>query len=258
MTATWELPEAARPDARWTVTIILSLALHLAGFGAALGLPRLLPRGSKGPPVYVVDLVTLPAGLLSAAPAGAPPAPPKAAPAPPKAEKPIALPDRQPKKTPAKKPPAPRGPEPRREPAKEAAPPQAATGSAAGATAPAAGALPGAPGGAGTQIGGAGGTGGRATDEYNFYLSLLDRKIRAAWKKPLDPTGQAVGLLVTITLTLSSSGRVTGLDLTRPSGFDPLDRSALRAVQDAEPFPPFPYQLAMDSLTVNFEFKLTP
>jgi TonB family protein len=263
VTTTWDPSGPPQAELRWRTTLVLSLVLHAAGFGAALGLPRLLPRGSQGPSVYVVDLVSLPAGPVTASPA-APPAAPKAAPPPPKAEKPIALPERQPKKTPAKKPPAPRetekrsetkAPDPARQPAKETPPPKTGPEGAAAATTRATGAVP---GDAGTRAGGAGGTGGRASDEYNFYLSLVKRKIDAAWKKPLDPTGQAIGSLATITLTLSSSGRVTRLDLTRPSGFDSLDRSVLRAVQDAEPFPPFPYQLGVDTLTVNFEFVLTP
>jgi TonB family protein len=266
VTTTWDPPGAAPEGGRWSTTLVLSLVLHVAGFGAALGLPRLLPRGSQGPPVYVVDLVALPAGPVTVAPA-APPPQAKSSPAPPKAEKPIALPERQPKKAPPKKPPAPREdekrsepkkPDPSRETAKDTSPPGTDAGRAAATTGPAAGALPGAAGDAGTRPGGAGGTGGKPTDEYNFYFSLLRRKIDAAWKKPLDPTSQAVGSSATITLTLSSSGRVTRLDLTRPSGFDSLDRSVLRAVQDAEPFPPFPYQLGVDTLTVNFEFVLTP
>ena len=40
--------------------VLLSLALHVAGFGLAIALPRLLPRGAQGPPVYVVDLVAPP------------------------------------------------------------------------------------------------------------------------------------------------------------------------------------------------------
>ena len=41
--------------------VILSFVLHVVGFGGAIGLPRLLPRESPGTPVYVVDLVSLPA-----------------------------------------------------------------------------------------------------------------------------------------------------------------------------------------------------
>jgi TonB family protein len=61
-----------------------------------------------------------------------------------------------------------------------------------------------------------------------------------------------------VSLQLSRSGRVIRLDLAAPSGFDPLDRSVLRAVHDAEPFPPFPLALSLDTLTVRIEFELNP
>ena len=62
----------------------------------------------------------------------------------------------------------------------------------------------------------------------------------------------------TVSLQLSRSGRVIRLELASPSGFDPLDRSVLHAVHDAEPFPPFPLALSLDTLTVRIEFELTP
>ena len=57
---------------------------------------------------------------------------------------------------------------------------------------------------------------------------------------------------------LTSSGRVTATELVAASGYDAMDRSILRAVQDAQPFPPFPYQLGRDSLTVTIDFVLPP
>ena len=57
---------------------------------------------------------------------------------------------------------------------------------------------------------------------------------------------------------LTSSGRVTATELVAGSGYDAMDRSILRAVQDAQPFPPFPYQLGRDSLTVTIDFVLPP
>jgi len=170
----------------------------------------------------------------------------------PKEEKP------QPKKTPEKPAttpsPAPKPQEatvtpPAKEGAIAAVTPGQATGTVAGGSGPPA-----------DRAGVAGGTGSGGVDALTFYQSLLDRKIRGAWKRPLDPENLAAknNLACLVSLTLSSSGRVVGLNLERVSGFEPLDRSALRAVQDAEPFPPFPYQLGVSTLTINFEFVLTP
>ena len=57
---------------------------------------------------------------------------------------------------------------------------------------------------------------------------------------------------------VTPSGRVTGLDVVVPSGYEAMDRSILRAVQDAQPFPPFPLELGRDSLTVKIDFVLPP
>jgi TonB family protein len=265
VTATWE-KTGQGGQAPWAVMVLASFALHVGGFGLAVALPRLVPRRASGPPVYVVDLVSLPAGPPAARPAPAVPA--AAAPAaPPKPERPIRIPERgtrkpEPKKPPAKeaaRPPEPTSPkrEPNPEPA--AAVPDARSSPAATSSPPAAGGT-GPAGAAGVTAGGAGGTGGRAADEYTFYLSLLDRRIRGAWKKPIFPLGDpgARAFEARVRVTLTSSGRVVGIDLIGPSGYDALDRSVLRAVQDGQPFPPFPYQIGLDTLTVDVEFALKP
>jgi len=286
VSATQTLLSLDEPGHRWGPTIVVSLALHLFGFGLVVGLPRLLPPMHNGPPIYVVDLISPPAGRPASrppAPGGAPkPTVPAPKPAP-RPEKAIPIPDRdrkpQAKKTPAPKktpephrpeakptpiPARPQKPEPQPESTPEFTPlpddnrePAAAAGTAAGGTA---GAGTGVIGGTGTAAGGLGGTGSGSADERTFYFSLLRRRIEMAWQKPIYPPGETERRILTATvrLTLTSSGRVTGMQLVQPSGYDALDRSVQRAVQDAQPFPPFPYQLASGSETVQFAFDLTP
>ena len=268
--------------------VVVSLVLHLAAFLAFLGIPRLLGRSVLGNSIYVVDLVTLPGGSESpgptpAAPAAAPapqppapkpaPAPAKPAPKPvvkaePPARKPperaIVLPDRGAKKKKEKPEPAKNalpkptenetsgvasaGHEKERAAATNPSPPPV--------PAPAAG---GGGGAAGTSPGGSPGAGAPGTgtsDVYSFYIALLDRTIRNAWSRPVY-TGHDVKTAL-VRLQLSPTGRVVRLELATASGFEPLDRSALRAVRDAEPFPPFPASLSLDSLTVPIEFQLNP
>jgi protein TonB len=262
------------PPVRWGLLVVLSFTIHAAGFGIAVGLPRLLPRPAGPPPVYVVDLVSLPISVPGAPPPGGTVAPAAPKPAPARPEKTVKIPDR-PAKTPPKKPairkeerPAPtRTPDrPQPTPAAAGTPeaaaltPTPAPGSADSGTGRGSAATAGGSGPPADRAGVEGGTGSGGADAYTFYYALLDRKIRGAWKKPLDPENLAARqrLACLVTLSLSSSGRVVALDLAQPSGFEPLDRSALRAVQDAQPFPPFPYQLGVSSLTINFEFLLTP
>ena len=275
--------------------ITMSVALHVGAFVLAVGVPRLLASKSGMGPVYVVDLVSPPgpAGPAAAAPAAAPaPAgPPKATPpakapvkppVPPKkpVEKPIVLPDKNAKKPPDKKAIEKKPVEQKPEPVKTATPPEPeeASGDAADestaqdnpqakpAVDPAAtktgGSAP--PGAAGTATGtattaGAGGTGsgpGGGGDEYAFYLSLLKRRIEAAWNRPVYTGADTKS--ATVKLTLTRTGRVVERLLSKPSGYEPLDRSLLRAVLDAEPFPSFPASLTLDTLPVQIVFDLKP
>jgi periplasmic protein TonB len=262
-------PLRSRPDRSgpWGTTLVLSLILHLAGFGIALGLPHLMPRVRPGAPVYVVDLVALPAG-----PPAASPAPPEAGPpaksaarkaAPPKPEKPVKIPERDTRKQPTKKAPEPKKPEPPKPDARSKAAPapavppketpkETSTGSAPSTT-PAGG----APGTAGGQASGAGGT-GAAADAYSFYTTLLKRNIEYAWRKPRypeDQTGHGAPTVL-IRVTLTSSGRALNVEVVTPSGYEAMDRSVLGAVQDAQPFPPFPSLLGSETRTFSFEFVL--
>ena len=250
------------------VTLGLSLALHLVGFGIVYGLPRLLPRPVPRPSVYVVDLVSLPSAPPSRRSATAPtppkrPAATKRTRQTPTPKKTVKVPDRRESRPPVKKQP------PRPEPAKPdpVDPDPVATDEPETAklspepsperpdrTTPAT--SPGAGGGVGVRIGDEGASGGTPGDEYTFYLSLLNRNIRRAWREPLY-TGTSL-LTVTVALEVNSTGRMLRLELAEPSGYGPLDRSVIRAVRDAGPFPPFPHFLRRDSLTVRIIFDLTP
>jgi colicin import membrane protein len=278
------LPEP-QPSILGRPMVVLSLVLHVAGFVAAVGLPRILSFGHTPATVYTVDLVTLP-GLPapSPAPAAAAPAaqaPPaaatqKATPPPPPvkkpAVKPIILPDKNVKK-PAKPEPKTTKPEPKKpevkkpEPEKpeeqdnnnaeeqpdEAKQPEHPAASAPQTSQPGTGAPQGTTGGAGT---GTAGTGTGSGDEYDFYIALISKKIKTAWKRPVS-TGSETRTAI-VRFELSPTGRVLNLELATPSGFAPLDRSVVQAVHDAEPFPPIPPSLKLDRLKLPIQFELTP
>jgi TonB family protein len=260
----------ADPEARWSTTLILSFTLHAASFFLVLVLPRLLPSAAAAPPVYVVDLVSIPAGAPAPAPAaGGGGARPAAPPKKPEKEKAIKIPDRATPKPAARPTPAPKKPETRTAPEVKPTPPPRktpppaagtaeappdATATAAGAGAPAS--APGVPGAAGAQTGGAG---AGLADAFSAYGFDLKRRIDAAWSKPLR-TGDAARrrMVVVVRLNLSSTGRVLGSDLVEPSGYDALDRSVLQAIRDAQPFPSFPVELGSAPRMWEVEFELNP
>ena len=255
-------PGGAETPGRWSSMVLLSLALHVAGFGLAIALPRLLPRGAQGPPVYVVDLVAPPSAGAPAPPAGRPaPAPGKKEAARPRPkEATIKLPDKNAKKAEPKK----TIPEPKKtEPTKPETKPTPATKSTAQAEeTPTGEKNKGTTGaaGSGTTRGGAGAGAGQGGGQADYYYTCLQGQIRSAWQKPIYPPTETSRRILTATvrLTLSSSGRVIRLDLVTSSGYAAVDQSLLRAVQDAQPFQPIPSSLGVDTLTVNLAFEFTP
>jgi len=254
------------------------------------------PTGNKVYVVDLVTLPGSPAAAAPApAPAAAAPAPelPKPAPVKPpeikkapetkeppkKAPKPIVLPDKDAAKKNAKTPPLktpvptkpaePEKKDDKKDDAKEseesAAEETAASDAAAAATPPATNPVPaaapakpgatGAPGATGTGVGGEGtGTGGG--DEFDFYISLVKRKIEAAWKRPVSTSRQT--LKAAVYIELAPNGGLLKLELRNPSGFVPFDRSIVQAVRDAEPFPPFPSGLRFNRLNPTLQFELAP
>ncbi len=275
--------ETRRPPARSLgvpgippATLIVSLVLHVVVFGVAIGLPHLLPHGRGSSPVYVVDLVSLPSsGPAIPSGPGRSSRAPKAEPPPPKPEKPIKIPEPraakpEPKPPPAKPKPAEvKPPETRSAPAEEPrkpsrTPPPEPAAAAAGTGAPG-GPATGAEGtaaGEGAAGVGAGGTGtgpGQA-DAETFYAGILRRRIESAWNRPIYPPDWTAPADPTaaVRIVLTASGRVTEATLQASSGYEAMDRSILRAVQDAQPFPSFPAQMGRDTLTVRIDFVLPP
>lgn len=260
------------PSLPWRVTVSVSMAVHVLGFVLAVGVPRLLPRPAQQP-VYVVDLVALPAGPAadSPPPAAAAAPQPAAPPAPKKSEKAITLPEpRKPKPEPKKTPVPKKTPEvkPAPKPASTPATTEAAP-STGNATSPSQAPVTmkpssatqdgGVPGGTGAPGGGSGGTGTASDDARTFYYSLVSRNIENAWKKPIYPptaTGRQV-FTTTIRLTITSSGRVSDVKILVPSGYEAMDRSVLAAVNEAM-IPPFPSALGVPSLQIQYEMVLTP
>ncbi|HEX6852419.1 MAG TPA: energy transducer TonB [Candidatus Polarisedimenticolaceae bacterium] len=221
-----------------------SLAAH-AVFAAALVLvPLLRPR----PPLIPVDATVvelagpLPTPSRGGSSAVAAPAPPK--PAPKVVEKP------------AEKPPAPEKlvlakPSKKKEPDKKKKP-EPAEGAEGPPSAPPAPASP-APAGAGTGVTALEGGGVPGAGWYNAAVTSA---LQSAWVKPvLDAADQAYSVVVAF--EIGRDGNVFNLAVDIPSGVAALDRSALRAVTDAAPFPAPPAS-AGGSIRQRIRFELTP
>jgi len=83
--------------------------------------------------------------------------------------------------------------------------------------------------------------------EFGPYMALLQRRIKSHWFPPRVPTSKQVKVMFKI----SRSGELSGLKVARSSGLAEADQGALKAVEEAAPFPHLP--AGADS-TVDIEF----
>lgn len=89
---------------------------------------------------------------------------------------------------------------------------------------------------------------------FSVYLEL-HRMIEKAWIKP-EYRGPGVPT-ITIALEIDRTGRLITQKVISASEYEPLDRSVMKAVMDARPFPPFPQGMEQESIEVRVAFDLT-
>ena len=253
--------------------VVVSSGLHVGLIVAAVIAASMKPAAE---PIEIVTVAVLvedpspgPAG--GAAPAPPPrvkarepePEPPQPEPEPPRVEpkptppppKPQEEKQRQPKPPEPQLQPAARsgtpdpGPAGEAEPAAEteAALPDTATGTTAG--------------GIGISAGPAAGSGAPTIDSaafpFPYYRSIVTNRLNASWNRPVMP-GLRVPIRVTVHFEILRTGAIAEVAHVSESGVAQLDRSALRAVYDANPLPPLPEEFDGSRLSANYTFELTP
>ena len=82
---------------------------------------------------------------------------------------------------------------------------------------------------------------------YDYYLARMLAMIEAQWTRPgIDQPIEAQ-----LHFRIGKDGTLSDLDVAQASGTTSFDLAALRAVQNAAPFPPLPTSYRSDSLGVN-------
>jgi TonB family protein len=87
---------------------------------------------------------------------------------------------------------------------------------------------------------------------YSYYLSAIERRVSENWFT--SQGGRDGGISCVVYFRLSRNGRVGELRIETPSGNPHFDRSALRAIRSAEPFPPLPRAFGESWLGIHFTF----
>ena len=83
--------------------------------------------------------------------------------------------------------------------------------------------------------------------KFGYYIDQLLGAIDSKWVRP--PLGEGVRAI--ISFRIERDGSLTDLQVAESSGYNSFDLAALRAVQNASPFPPLPRAYRQDSLGVN-------
>ncbi len=100
---------------------------------------------------------------------------------------------------------------------------------------------------------GGGGTGGYL-DVGNFccpeYLTTMLQLIQRNWTSKQEVAGQTI-----VKFTIQRDGRLTSVEVERPSGFFALDQTAQRALLVTRQLPPLPAQYTENDLTVHLIFR---
>jgi len=270
-------PGSGRPPARQPAWALgLSLGLHLLAGAAIIGYGHLRGYGEgsaggpPGPPVMTVNLSDWP-GLVENG-LGSEPVLEEAA------EKAEETPDRadgeeiteiseitEPDAITLDKKPAPAEPEislaaPKRE--KAAPPPKAAKNSAPDpdreghreTRAGPAGKAGGAAGSGSSSSGGGGGGGGDSAGYLKGNFEYIKKRIRQ--HLVYSPQAKRLGIqgTVTVAFIIEADGQARNATVSQTSGHQSLDESALRAVQNASPFPP-PPETARIVIPISFSLK---
>ncbi|MBN2209361.1 MAG: TonB family protein [Candidatus Coatesbacteria bacterium] len=88
--------------------------------------------------------------------------------------------------------------------------------------------------------------------EYPYYLNLLRGRLSDAWLYPADAASGKGVLQATMAFRICRDGRVDQVRLEESSKCEIFDRSVLRAVEAAAPFPPLPDGFKKETLGVLF------
>jgi TonB family protein len=107
--------------------------------------------------------------------------------------------------------------------------------------------------GFGLSTGGGAGS-GSSLDVADFccpeYIATMVVRIRQAWSQNQGAVGQTL-----VKFTIQRDGKLTDVEIERPSGTTTLDIAALRAVRTTTTLPPLPGAFTNPTLTVHLNFQ---
>ena len=97
------------------------------------------------------------------------------------------------------------------------------------------------------------------TKEYRYagYMTKLREKIESIWVYPPEEARSGHYGDLRIQFTIKKDGKLGAIELVRTSGYPALDRAAMQALKDGEPYWPLPEEWGKDSYTILGHFIYT-
>lgn len=90
---------------------------------------------------------------------------------------------------------------------------------------------------------------------YSYYLTVMQRKIAEHWRPVYGEFERRGGKRVVVYFRVLRDGSIQDLKIEESSGDETLDRSAAKAIMEASPLPPLPYEFRGEELRVHFGFE---
>lgn len=87
---------------------------------------------------------------------------------------------------------------------------------------------------------------------FSYYLAAIERKVSQNWYSGVSSGVE--GFTCLVFFRLRRDGRIDDVRVEQSSGNTYFDRSAMRAVRSAEPFPPLPRAFTDNYLGIHFTF----
>ncbi len=111
-----------------------------------------------------------------------------------------------------------------------------------------------------TAPGGTQGVGAIGTDipfPFAGYLADVQNLIAQQWEEPNCLGAKRDRAQAVVVFRIHHDGKLSNIILAIPSGITALDKSAMAAVEAANPLPPLPIDFTSDHLDVHLQFDLT-
>lgn len=94
---------------------------------------------------------------------------------------------------------------------------------------------------------------------YISYARLIKEKIMYQWTYPAEAKELLIEGNLKVIFSLNRDGTMIQIKVYKPSGYEVLDKEAIRAIHSAAPFPPFPEHVSASRLNIraNFDYRIT-